>query len=76
MIYLVLYILSVLVVGIGFFFLNTKIKWLTQSDFEGYNNDFVWMGLIFGLLFWPIAIIVILIMIACTAIKEYLIPKD
>lgn len=76
MMFLFLYTLSVLFVSTIFLLLNNKVKWVTQRTLQHNNSDFYIISLLFGAIFWPIALIIVAIVLFVTFILENFFSKD
>jgi len=73
---LIIYSILTVLVACGFFYLNRNFKWVTKGTLNRYyDGDMVTLGLILGILLWPITIIVLLCEFIWHLIVKYLIPS-
>ena len=69
------YFFSILIVSAVYLALNKHFKWITKKQLSGYNSDLYMVGLIFGAIFWPIALLIIVFFGLIALIVEKFFPN-
>lgn len=75
MLYLILYILSVVIAGLGFFWLNLKYKWVDKRKLKSFDGEFITAGIVFGILLWPLGLLCVGLAAAWKWVSNNFIPE-